>query len=104
MLEVNSNLNRKPRGKVVFHMIVSLTLPSGICYCYLFKVTSSYDVRAYPTVYFMDHATESGWYLLEMTCILNLGHPGASSGTESFHFDPPGGTEGTDPGQCYIIV
>ena len=104
MLKVESNRQLPPRKLVVFYLLVSLTLPSGKQYSYLWEVTSSYNIEVYPTVYFYDHATESGWYLLEITCFLNLGPKTTAFGTESYYFDPPGGTEGTEPGECAIVL
>ncbi|MBN1327845.1 MAG: hypothetical protein JXA54_00095 [Candidatus Heimdallarchaeota archaeon] len=96
-------INNMP-GKIVvnFYLLVRLTLPSGVIYEYLFLVTSPCECIAYPTLYLINHATESGWYCLEITGILNGQKSQMISGTERFDFDPPGGTDGTGPLGCII--
>ena len=89
---------------VNFYLLVGLTLPSGTYYEYLFLVTSPCVCTASPTAYFYNHASESGWYLVELTGILMSGDPAQAIGTEAYCFDPPGGTDGTDPLVCSIIV
>ena len=96
------NINHKKQ--VNFYLLVGLTLPSGTYYEYLFLVTSPCMCVATPTAYFYNHASESGWYLVELTGILMAGDPAFAIGTEAFVFDPPGGTDGTDPLTCTIMV
>lgn len=93
-----------PRATVNFYLLVGLTLPSGRYYEYLFLVTSPIVCVATPTAYFFNHASESGWYLVEITGILLTGDPYYAIGTEACCFDPPGGTDGTDPLTCTILV
>ncbi len=90
------------RTVINFYLLVSLTLPSGVIYDYLFLVTSPCECVAYPTLYLINHASESGWYCLEITGILNTNNPYLVYGTERFDFDPPGGTDGTGPLACLI--
>lgn len=101
-LDIHRTTQRK--NLVHFDLWVQLTLPSGLSYLYLFKVTSSAHVYAQPTAYFDNHATESGWYCVELTGVLAKGNCITCIGTESYLFDPPGGTEGTDPLTCMISV
>jgi len=96
------NFNHKKM--VNFYLLVGLTLPSGTYYEYLFLVISPCVCVATPTVYFYNHASESGWYLVELTGILMTGDPAFAIGTEACLFDPPGGTDGTDPLTCSIMI
>ena len=91
--------------KVVnFYLLVRLTLPSGTYYEYLFLVTSPCMCVASPVAQFYNHATEPGWYLVELTGILMTGDPYYAIGTEAYLFDPPGGSDPTEPLICSIIV
>lgn len=102
LLDIHRKNGKK--NTVHFDLYAELILPSGISYLYLFKVTSSAHVQAQPTAYFYNHATEPGWYCIELTGVLYRGTPQYSIGTESYYFDPPGGTTGTDPLTCKILV
>ncbi|HUT80108.1 MAG TPA: hypothetical protein VMZ29_02815 [Candidatus Bathyarchaeia archaeon] len=90
------------RTIINFYLLVSLTLPSGVIYDYLFYVTSPCECVAYPTLYLINHASESGWYCLEITGILYTYTPYMVYGTEQYNFDPPGGTDRTGPLGCII--
>ena len=92
------------KKNVNFYLLVGLTLPSGTYYEYLFLVTSPCVCTASPIAYFFNHASESGWYLVELTGILMTGDPVFAIGTEAYLFNPPGGTDGTDPLTCSIMV
>jgi len=98
--------NSGPMHKnVKFYLLATLRLPSGQYYDYLFMVTSPCNCHAAPVLYFSNHATEAGWYTIELTIILLKGNPRTSVGTESFEFDPPGGsTDGSDPLGCSILA
>ncbi|NHJ49620.1 MAG: hypothetical protein FK733_17655 [Asgard group archaeon] len=101
-LDVYRNKFHNKRCSVSFYLLVALYLPSGYGYGYLFLVTCTGDVYAEPVARFFNHATESGIYCVEMTCILPCGPNCAYIGTESYCFDPPGGSDGTDPLTCTI--
>ncbi|RMG34074.1 MAG: hypothetical protein D6732_11010 [Methanobacteriota archaeon] len=77
-----------------FEYYVTLTLPSGLNFSYLFIISTNYQSF---TIYnfFYDHATESGWYTLNIDATLNNG--GRSTATSTLIFDPPGGSGGSDP-------
>jgi hypothetical protein len=103
-LEVLRN-RHNARNTAIFYILISLTLPSGYCYDYLFQVISDYNILAYITLIFYDHATEPGWYLLEITAILpSYGGYSYCIGTESYYFDPPGSDEGTNPDGCTLLT
>jgi hypothetical protein len=103
-LDVSRNSHSNGRPRIVFYIYLELFLPSGTSFLYLFKVTSPRECCASPTAYFYNHATESGWYSLEITGVLTKGDPALCIGTETFHFDPPGSTGGSEPPTCMIIV
>ena len=88
-----------------FYLLLGVTLPSGKYYGYLFNVycICNSGIHERPTAYFIDHATEPGWYLVEITVILVEYNTITDFGTESFYFDPPGGTDGTNPDGCRIV-
>lgn len=94
----------RAKNSVNFYLLVRLTLPSGIDYEYLYKVFSPCKASASPIVYFYNHATEEGWYCVEITAILAKGNQISGIGTETVFFDPPGGTGGTDPLACKITI
>lgn len=84
-------------------LIFELTLPSGLEYSY------SYYLKLAPddykgTMTFYNHATEAGWYLLTITCIL-LEHNALAYGSETLLFDPPtGGEPGDDPPTVSLLL
>ncbi len=79
------------------HLLISiyLELPSTTSYTYdyTFRLgTGDYDLR----MYFYNHATESGWYIVTITVTV-MSKFQLMSGYESLVFDPPGQHEGTEP-------
>lgn len=77
-----------------FEYFVTLTLPSGLNFSYLFIISTNYQsFNIYN--YFYDHAIETGWYTLDVDATLNNG--GRSTASSTLVFDPPGGSGGSDP-------
>ena len=75
--------------------MIVLELPSGLTYDYYYNMDTSEEEYSY-IMYFYHHATESGWYTVDIYCLLFDGrHIGF--GIESYTFDPPGETEGVPP-------
>ena len=86
------NGNEKP---FLFITKIVLKLPSGYKYAYYYNMDTSEPEYDY-TMNFYNHATESGWYTVDIFCLLFDGrHIGF--GIESYTFDPPGGDEGGEP-------
>ncbi|MFW9993992.1 MAG: hypothetical protein ACFFD4_18250 [Candidatus Odinarchaeota archaeon] len=87
------------QSEIRFGIRLKLALPSGTSYIYdyLAICTSNgiYDLIAY----FYNHATESGNYRVDITITLMR-----NSATESYIFDPPGSSSGTDPLACNVLV
>ncbi|MFX0092074.1 MAG: hypothetical protein ACFFBD_09965 [Candidatus Hodarchaeota archaeon] len=81
-----------------FGLSLQITHPSGTSYTYDYIVICSRNGFYTPTAYFLNHAIESGYYRIDMTVSL----PKSKIATESYVFDPPGGTGGTDPLGCCI--
>ncbi len=77
-----------------FEYNVTLTLPSGLSFSYKFIISTNYQSFIIYH-YFFDHAIESGWYTLNAEATLNNG--GRSTTSNTFVFDPPGGSGGSDP-------
>lgn len=77
-----------------FTLHFSLTLPSGTKYFYHYLIDTNASHLS-PTMYFYNHATESGWYDVRIWIVLFSNT--ISWGTEGYTFDPPGGSPGTDP-------
>ena len=92
------------RKSMSFYLLISLILPSGDSYSYLFYVVAPSTYSSNSEVYFYNHATESGWYQVKVTGILLSGDYSNRIGTESFNFDPPGGTDGTEPLGCRLTI
>ncbi|MHA1772052.1 MAG: hypothetical protein ACTSYL_07375 [Candidatus Thorarchaeota archaeon] len=77
-----------------FDIYPALTLPSGTSYLYGYTInTRLSDLHC--TMYFYDHATESGNYTFSVDVILYTG--GVASGQVQYVFDPPGGSGDADP-------
>ncbi len=86
------NRNEEP---FLFITWIVLELPSGFYYDYCYNMDTSEDEYNY-TMNFYNHATENGWYTIDIFCLLFDGrHLGF--GVESYTFDPPGGDEGGEP-------
>ncbi|MHA1911669.1 MAG: hypothetical protein ACTSYA_08235 [Candidatus Kariarchaeaceae archaeon] len=74
---------------------IVLELPSGYKYNYYYNMDTSEEEYDY-TMNFNNHATESGWYTVDIFCLLFDGrHIGF--GLESYTFDPPGDADGGEP-------
>ncbi len=77
-----------------FDYEITLTLPSGTSYTYLFIITTNIeDLLIYN--FFFNHATESGWYTIDVNVLLHTG--GQSTDSHTYTFDPPGGSPGSEP-------
>ncbi|NHJ85942.1 MAG: hypothetical protein FK734_10805 [Asgard group archaeon] len=88
-----------------FYICICLTLPSGTFYSYLYIVTSKLNIYVTPTAYLYNHATEEGWYRVEIIGLIYYTNtPVYDIGSEIFDFDPPGSTSGTDPLSCEIYI
>lgn len=103
-MTVIKNSNRHSNERLKFNLYVELILPSGLNYIYGYRVSCKKGVSVSPVIYLYNHATEPGWYTIELTCILADRGLVTGVGTESLVFDPPGGTPGTEPGSCVIII
>lgn len=80
----------------------SLELPSGTEYTYAYTINTRLEIL-HCTMYFYNHATESGDYIFSVDIISFTG--GAVSGTTDYVFDPPGGSGDADPcGSLEIAV
>lgn len=79
----------------------SLTLPSGRTYTYGFSVSTRLSVL-HCTMYFYDHAVESGWYSFSVGVVSYTG--GSAYWVEEYVFDPPGGYGDQDPCGVLVIV
>lgn len=88
-------------GKQRYNMDIypSLILPSGTSYDYGYTINTRLTTL-HCTMYFYDHATESGDYTFHVDVILYTG--GVASGQVDYVFDPPGGSGDADP--CGVLV
>ncbi|MBS3795971.1 MAG: hypothetical protein KGY80_13790 [Candidatus Thorarchaeota archaeon] len=77
----------------------SLTLPSGTEYTYAYVINTRLELL-HCTMYFIDHATESGDYIFSVEIVSYTG--GVACGSAEYVFDPPGGSGDADP--CGILV
>ncbi len=77
-----------------FDYYIVLTLPSGLSYTYSFAASSKVDFLTIGN-YFWSHASEAGWYNVDIHIVMRTG--GVALTSESLIFDPPGGTGGADP-------
>ncbi|MFW9994567.1 MAG: hypothetical protein ACFFD4_21160 [Candidatus Odinarchaeota archaeon] len=74
-------------------VIVEMILPSGFTYNYVFEDKTTEMVVNYHW-YFYDHATEPGWYTLNVDVYGSLG----THKSDSVIFDPPGSEGGDEIG------
>ncbi len=84
-----------------FDYYIILTLPSGESHAYTISLASHVDKLIIDN-YFWNHATEPGWYTVEVHTVLRTG--GVQILSDSMVFDPPGGSEGSDPIGFSIII
>ncbi len=77
----------------------SLTLPSGTKYTYAYVISTRLELL-HCTMYFIDHATESGDYIFSVEIVSYTG--GIACGYAEYVFDPPGGSGDADP--CGFLV
>lgn len=78
-----------------FEIIVALILPSGLSFAYEYAFNIEDDSFLEATMYFYNHATEPGWYIVEITGIIT--DETITTGVESYTFDPPGESGDSDP-------
>ena len=74
-----------------FDYYLTLTLPSGLSYTYGYSFVTDYD-RLVIHHYLMGHATEPGWYDVDIDIIMKTG--GIYHTAAYYIFDPPGGQAG----------
>ena len=103
-MTVFKNDRKYSNDRMKFDLYVELILPSGINYIYGYRVTCKRCVSVSPIIYLYNHATEPGWYTIVLTCVLADRGLVTGIGSEYLVFDPPGGTPGTEPGSCMIII
>ncbi len=86
------HLSRDVRYTLTLYL--KLTLPSGMSYQYTYIIITSLNTL-HCTMYFYDHAIESGDYLFSATGVLH----GCGQDVSIVHylFDPPGGSGDIDP-------
>lgn len=84
--------------KYTLTISVTLELPSGTKYSYSYIIITVLQTLQC-TMYFYDHAYESGDYVFGVEAVLRTG--GLSYCSEEFVFDPPGGSGNTDP--CAVL-
>jgi hypothetical protein len=89
------NIENEADKHFLFITKIVLKLPSGYHYNYYYKMDTSEPEYEY-TICFYNHATENGWYTVDIFCLLFDGrHLGF--GIESYTFDPPGQDDGGEP-------
>ena len=101
---VQKNERMLPNERLKFDLYVELILPSGISHLFGFRVTCKKCVSVSPVIHLHNLATEPGWYTIVLTCVLFDRGYITGIGAESLEFDPPGGTPGTEPGSCLILL
>lgn len=77
-----------------FAYIITLELPSGIEYSYLVYVWAWIDIVHINNLFY-DHATECGNYTVYVDAAMV--NPVFATDSETYMFDPPGGSEGGKP-------
>ncbi|MFW9852817.1 MAG: hypothetical protein ACFFDS_07740 [Candidatus Thorarchaeota archaeon] len=92
-LEKELNINSHAKVPNQLKLRCYLFLPSGQKYIYGFNLVTKDSFLSLRLVFY-NHATESGWYTVE---IHGSYFRTESTVTDSLSFDPPGGTDGTDP-------
>lgn len=95
--ELNINSNAKVPNQLKLKCY--LFLPSGQKYIYGFNLVTKESFLSLRLIFY-NHATEPGWYTIEIH--------GSYFRTEtvvkdSLTFDPPGGTDGTDPPSIRLL-
>jgi len=103
-MTIFKNDRKYSNERIKFDLYVELILPSGLNYIYGYRVSCKGCVSVSPVIYLYNHATEPGWYTIVLTCVLADRGLVTGMGSEYLVFDPPGGTPGTEPGSCIIIV
>ncbi|NWF96624.1 MAG: hypothetical protein HXY34_10835 [Candidatus Thorarchaeota archaeon] len=78
---------------------ISLKLPSGTEYAYLYFVSTRLQTL-HCTMYFYNHATETGYYVFSAEALLYSS--GGYYDVAEYTFDPPGGSGNADP--CGLLV
>ncbi|MHA1303530.1 MAG: hypothetical protein ACTSPI_07500, partial [Candidatus Heimdallarchaeaceae archaeon] len=79
-----------------FDLIISLTLPSGFKFDYNYNICT-YKMLLNCTMFFYNHATESGDYIGQVTGILYDDNESVITGVETYIFDPPGESGDVNP-------
>jgi hypothetical protein len=100
IVELKKDLNINTNAKVPNQLKLKcyLFLPSGQKYIYGFSFVTR-DNYLNLRLIFYNHATESGWYTVE---IHGSYFHTETVATDTLTFDPPGGTDGTDPPSIMI--
>jgi len=86
---------------IFYDLDISLILPSETSFDYHYDLSTSVFDLSY-TIYFYNHATENGWYTVQITGTIFQG--GYATDTVDFTFDPPGGTPGGNPLSLLILL
>ncbi|MHA1225697.1 MAG: hypothetical protein ACTSPV_03035 [Candidatus Hodarchaeales archaeon] len=82
-------------------LFISLTLPSGTQFQYSYLIITDLP-GIYVSLYFYNHASESGWYNLKISALL-LGSKSHWI-SDSLTFDPPGGDPGEVPPSTELVI
>ena len=88
-LDINSNAKVPNQLKLKCYLF----LPSGKIFIYGFNLVTKESFLSLRLVFY-NHATEPGWYTIE---IHGSYFKTETVAVDSLTFDPPGGTDGTDP-------
>jgi len=91
---VDFDLYVKTSCILYFELYFRLILPSGNSYIYGYGVLTIENYLNC-SFYFYNHATESGWYTVEIVGVIY--QQPIAIGVDSYSFDPPGETEGSEP-------
>lgn len=91
----NSNYHQKDRCMLIYHLKLTLTLPSGINYNFRLKLIDSIGSSNIYSIKLYNLATEPGWYNIKFDIRFRFG--GYTHGSANFDFDPPGMSQGHDP-------
>lgn len=84
----------------LIYLTVKLQLPSKHTFEYELKISAKLGLNEYG-IYFYNHATESGWYIVSISSYYQKASIYAY---DEFVFDPPGGTDGGEPPSIQIFM
>ncbi|OLS27372.1 MAG: hypothetical protein HeimC2_12090 [Candidatus Heimdallarchaeota archaeon LC_2] len=84
-----------PKQYVIVYIYLSVKLPSGTLFSYIFEIQIFKDTKMYQTEFYfvlLNIATEPGWYDVTVSA---LGERDPWGLEDEFTFDPPGSTNTT---------